>query len=161
MPYPTSPLPQSPGNPAGTPTSPRPEWPTSPNGTSGSWPTSPVPNPDVPHGSAHWEVGPAWSNHCACAFTPPPCQPGIPAHRYEQRIPALCRLQIWNIPELPPGYFTNDTDRWWNRPEDGGHGPFDMLTPPIANTLLEAKASGPVCQALTSLLQTMSAGFDG
>lgn len=60
--------------------------------------------------------------------------------------------QVWAVPELHPSYFT-DPSAWWNQPSDRyGHGPFDILTPALADAFLRANASSVICQALGGLL---------
>ena len=138
------------------------------NGTgSGTGPSQPPPNnngtgssqppPNFVPGAAPWEVRPAWRERPCRQRAPPLPPPLLKCHARLHRVP-----QIWQVPELPSSYFANDTgDRWWHHPKRGGHGLFDVLTPPLASSLLEARASGPICQALTSLLRALPDGRQG
>jgi hypothetical protein len=63
--------------------------------------------------------------------------------------------QVWHVPNVTADYFGNSSERWWNHPNHGGHGPFDQLTPPLANFLLGANASGSICNALTAFVHAL------
>lgn len=55
---------------------------------------------------------------------------------------------------VPADYWApNATGRWWSDPDRSGHGPFDLLTPPLAAALLDANASATLCPALSGLLR--------
>lgn len=65
---------------------------------------------------------------------------------------------MFHVPELPADYFSPNTtaDHWWTDPDRHGHGPFDLLTPPLAASLLAANASAALCPALSGLLMAAS-----
>lgn len=56
---------------------------------------------------------------------------------------------------LPEGYLSaaNHSDAWWANPHRSGHGPFDVITPPVADALLRANASAAICPTLSKLLE--------
>ena len=87
---------------------------------------------------------------CHLSNCPPACPPAPPA------CPLPC-LQEWPAPGMPTDYWNSSNgEHWWEDPERSGHGPFDMLTPPVADALLKANASSTVCEALSSLLEAAS-----
>ncbi|KAL4419691.1 hypothetical protein ABPG75_006789 [Micractinium tetrahymenae] len=57
-------------------------------------------------------------------------------------------LEAWPVPQLPPSYFSGPS-RWWNQPGHGGHGPFDLLTPALADKLIAAGITVSACDALS------------
>ncbi|PSC71100.1 putative DNA-3-methyladenine glycosylase 2 [Micractinium conductrix] len=68
--------------------------------------------------------------------------------------------KIWDVPQVPSEYFsTNTTDKWWGQEDTSGHGPFDLLTPPLADALVRADASTIVCHALSDLLRAGAANL--
>jgi len=65
-------------------------------------------------------------------------------------------LQAWQVPDPPPEYFT-DPRQWWNQDGHYGHGPFDLLTPRLAEELMRTGASDAICGTLSSLLPAVAA----
>ena len=47
------------------------------------------------------------------------------------------------------------SDVWWEQPDHHGHGPFDVITPPVADALLTYGAPPVLCNALSRLLVTL------
>lgn len=67
-------------------------------------------------------------------------------------------VQAWPVPQLPPSYFS-DPRQWWNQPRHGDHGPFDLLTPALADRLAAAGAATPMCDALTDVITLAAANL--
>ena len=67
-------------------------------------------------------------------------------------------LQAYWVPSLPSDYFET-AERWWSQPDHSGHGPFDLLTPPLADAWLRANASAALCDALASFLEAAPGGM--
>ncbi|KAL4437811.1 hypothetical protein ABPG77_005723 [Micractinium sp. CCAP 211/92] len=74
---------------------------------------------------------------------------------YDQTYPGL---EAWPVPQLPPSYFS-DPRQWWNQPRHGDHGPFDLLTPALADRLAAAGAVTPMCDALSDAVTLAAANL--
>lgn len=63
------------------------------------------------------------------------------------------------VPLLPSEYF-HEPDRWWNQPGHYGHGLFDLLTPAMADSIIQGNVTESACEmasdAAYSLLGAMA-----
>ena len=65
-------------------------------------------------------------------------------------------------PEQGANLGPSNTSNWWEVPNHHGHGPFDVLTPPVALALIELNAAPLICDTLADTLAALrDGGFSG